>query len=1006
MNSIQSIPRKLALAIFAFVALFNTSFGASIGDMNKDALAAMKSGKWAEAQAVLVKATNAYDSRAPQLYGPRFGWFWYHRGYCEIKLGMFGDAMKSFEKCYKRYPNTKPKEGQAASKNMYNKLSLLMWGHAAKGAEEWATSIRMYKKFLEERDPTRDRYEKGVYFINMAINHYKLNKISEGNKYLETAIQNKVTFPTPNKGIMAAFNTMVASVIEKKDEAALLDFLSKNRAHIKLEPFEAHEFSSLFMKLAQDARSADMIRSTFELYALVPSTIAAIDDIKGRLAMLASYDRTIRDGSMIVKKGELDADFAELETADTSGKVNEVYAYLNTAVLHEEDGNVRGAFAVYEQMELYFPNAKVMRDGKVGAGRENNLYNLVRTSALIGEVLTTEHYGSIFLKDFPKSKYVNEVRRMMLTSLFFNGEYEKCIEVAEVMLPKLTKPSKQHDVCLFVLGGSKHYLGQFVEAQEYLNEYMSSYGKNKKEGDKLRIMATSYFQAANYSRLQEWTKSAELLDKFFENYPDPKSNVYYPFALFDRANCYYAESEYEPALEKVTRVETQFPGVSVMEQNLALKGNILEGLKKPEEAEKYYLMALELAEQKKNDLVSGECLFYLTSLIGKAKIGKVENPRVAEAVPYYNKFWEEYGNESPFKAKVAVAGIPGMRKVGKIEEALKRLQTVISGIAKEPGTPGLEESIGSYTEEYLEEKTPKELKDHYYSFPGIDSRDMATRALLRIAIIGVFEKVIESSDPEKEAAQLRDGKAMIETLFQELQRDFKPKDLSNFILVRVGDFIRKTTQPQAAEVYYQEALSRSDQSHMFAAIFGLADVYAKGTSAQKSEAIKLLKRVSDDSDDSGEREEALYLTASIHADNDAYDAAIATAKEYLETDGFRRYAVPCRMLLAASHDKAGRVDDALTAYQQVWISSMGTIRFSSPAMKRWMEILWKRGGTTKGKSDRQYAYEGGYKYLKMTSQAVKKATKKEKEMWDEVYQLTKSYEALSDITKVVEPEDE
>ena len=68
----------------------------------------------------------------------------------------------------------------------------------------------------------------------------------------------------------------------------------------------------------------------------------------------------------------------------------------------------------------------------------------------------------------------------------------------------------------------------------------------------------------------------------------------------------------------------------------------------------------------------------------------MENPRVAEAVPYYNKFWEEYGNESHFKAKVAVAGIPGMRKVGKIEEALKRLQTVISGIAKEPGTPGLE----------------------------------------------------------------------------------------------------------------------------------------------------------------------------------------------------------------------------------------------------------------------------------------------------------------------------
>ena len=251
----------------------------------------------------------------------------------------------------------------------------------------------------------------------MAINHFKLKKIKDGNGHLETAIKGKTTFPTPNKGIMAAFNAMVEAVIEEKKEADLLDFISKNRSHIKLEPFEAHEFSPLFMKLAQDANSAEMIRSAFELYSLVPSTLAAIDDIKSRLLTLSTYERTIKDGSMIVKKSDLTADLEELEKFNVAGKVNEVYAYLNTAVLHESDGNVRGAFAVYEQMELYFPNAKIMgKEGKVIPARENNLYNLVRTSALIGEVLITEQYGSIFLKDFPKSKYVNEVRRLMLTS--------------------------------------------------------------------------------------------------------------------------------------------------------------------------------------------------------------------------------------------------------------------------------------------------------------------------------------------------------------------------------------------------------------------------------------------------------------------------------------------------------------------------------------------------------------------------------------------------------------
>jgi tetratricopeptide (TPR) repeat protein len=1006
MNTTKSIRHTFGIVLLALCAFCVPVQGQAVAKMNAEALDAMKAGKWADAHAVLVKATNTYDARALQLFGPRFGWFWYHRGYCEIKLNMFDDAMKSFEKCYTKYKNVKPKEGQAPSVNMYNKKSLLMWGHAAKGAEEWAVSIRMYKKFLEERDPNRDGYEKGVFYINMAINHYKLKKITEGNSNLEIAIGGKTTFPTPNKGIMAAFNVMVAAVIEKKDEEALLNFLSKNRAHIKLEPFEAHEFSPLFMKLAQDARSAEMIRSTFELYALVPSTVAAIDDIKARLSMLATHDRTIRDGSMIVKKGDLSESLTQLEKADDAGKVNEVYAFLNTAVLHEEDGNVRGAFAVYEQLELYFPKAKIFRDGKEVAARENNLYNLVRTSAVIGEVLTTEKYGTVFLKDFPESTHVKEVRRMMLTSLFFNGEYSKCVEVAERMLPNLSKPSKEHDVCLFVLGGSKHYLGRFAEAQPLLNEYISTYKKGE-NGDKLRIQAGSYFQAANYSRLQEWSRSAALLDAFLEEYPEPKNNLYYPFALFDRANCHYAENELEPAFTKVTRVETEFPGVSVMEQTLALKGNILEGLKKMEEAEEYYLKALALAEQKKNDLVAGECLFYLTALIGKEKIGKEENPRVAEAVPYYTKFWDRYGADSPFKAKVAVAGIPGMRKVGKIEEALERLQSVIADLSQIPGTPGLEDAIGSYTEEYLKENTSEELKDHYYDFPGIDSRDMATRALLRIAIISVFEEQLASADKVKDEAKARTASARIDVLFKELQNDFNPKDLSNFILVKVGNFIRKTSQPEAARVYYEEALGReNDQSHKFAAIFGLADVNSRGTKAQKTKAIELLKRVISDSDERSEKEEALYLTAKIQQDNGDYDDAIKTALEYISEQSYRQFNVQCRMIVSESHDKAGRTDDALIAYQQVWSSNMGALRYSAPAMKRWMEILWTRGGTNKsGKSDRQYAYEKGYEYVDLTTRIVGKATPAERGQHSEVVELVKDYEAHSDTTKVTKEEE-
>ena len=179
----------------------------SIDEYWSNSLTAMNNEEWAKALGYLEKAVNAYGARATTLFGPKFGWFYYHKGYCELKLQKYAEAKKSFEDCYKKFPN-----GEAAkpgttdnniSFNLYHKKSLLKWGEAAQGAEEYEEAIRMYKKFIDERDPTRDKYERGAFYINMAICHFKLFKIPQGIENLETAIKNKETFPTPDEGIMA-----------------------------------------------------------------------------------------------------------------------------------------------------------------------------------------------------------------------------------------------------------------------------------------------------------------------------------------------------------------------------------------------------------------------------------------------------------------------------------------------------------------------------------------------------------------------------------------------------------------------------------------------------------------------------------------------------------------------------------------------------------------------------------------------------------------------------------
>ncbi|HCQ33226.1 MAG TPA: hypothetical protein DIV54_06970, partial [Verrucomicrobiales bacterium] len=558
-----------------------------------NSLTAMKAKEWAKAHAILAKAVAQYDGRAKTLFGPRFGWFWYHKGYCELKLRQWEAAMESFKACYTKYPNKNAggaglDPAAQGSFNFYHKKALLKWGDAAIGAQDWEVAIKMYKKFLQERDPKKDGYQRGAFYVNMSKAHFKLSQVPGGIENLEIAIDNKETFPTPDEGIMVGFQDLVEAVIEKQDEQSLMDFLGKHRSDIRLEPFKMHRFAPVLMKLAADALAAEMERSAFELYALVPSTKASIDDIKARLAQVGTFENPFQDpprSNRQIEKKVLETDLEELKKQWASGNPYEVIATAATAYIHEQYGNVRGAFAAYEQLELYHSRAKK---------REEYLYNLVRTSAIIGEVLVTEKYGSLFLKTFPDSKHVESVRSMMLTSLFMEGEYEKCIEVATVMLPKLASPSKQHDICLHVLGGSYYYTAQYDMARKFLDEHVEMYEKSQFR------MASLYFQGSNLSRLQYWGKAAELLDVFLSKYPDPGKNIYLPFALYDRANCHFAEDELDPALVKLNRLESEFPTSDIMDMAFNLKGNVLQTQEEWDPSEEYYKKAMELAKRREN----------------------------------------------------------------------------------------------------------------------------------------------------------------------------------------------------------------------------------------------------------------------------------------------------------------------------------------------------------------------------------------------------------------------
>ena len=979
MNS-RRITATLAAALVAlplFIGSLARAQDQDLGTLVNKALQAMKEEKWQEALQFNTEAVERFGRNQPlMLFGPKFGSIYYRKGICEMKLGKWDEAIKSFETCARDFPNKNP----IVRENPFIKMSLLRIAESAMGAQNWELALTNFEKFLKERDPELDKFPQGPFHTSMAICYYKLGRVPEGNDQLEIAIKNKRTFPTSDSSIMASFQELVGAVVLKRNEQALLDFIGKNRGELTVDAYLMHRFSKVFLKLAGDAINADMDRAAFALYQLIPSTDAVIDDLRARLRKMGPLPR-LRDVGNLMVRANLEKALTEMEGERRGKRSIEMIKLAATAYLHEKAGNTRGAYAAYLQLENFYPTAEK---------REDNLYNLVRTSSMVGNASETLAFADTFIKTFPDSKHAPLVRRMMLSGLYFDGEYETCIEIAEPMLETLEPGSPEHDTCLHVLGGSYYYTGQSQKAQPLLDQHVEKYPKS------LFTVAAQYLRASNLTRIQNWSKAAGLLDEFIKNNPNPADNIYLPFALFDRANCHFLLEQPDPALDIISRLVREFPNARVIDQALILRGNIEQSLENFDRAEKAYLAALDAADKLHHKPIGSEAIFSIISLFSQPALG-----RLKDAVPFADRFWSEYADESPFRARVAMVQFPALAAVNRTDDGLQRLRDIIIETVNGPDDSSLEILINTYTDAYLTKHTPEELKEHYYAFPGIRNNDLAARALLRVDIIRVFEEVARKGEDDVK----RKAKAMIKVLFQQMKTDFALKDLTNSILIKVGNFLRtNTATPRESLPYYDEVLNRKegkDKTDRFKALLGRADVLGKSASpADIDKALADFDVVFNESEEKPDREFALYRTVQLLDAKKDYAAAADKARLYLDREktGFAKYAPEVGMLLANSFDQRNMVDDALAMFTKIWSAHTGRIEISAPAMKRWMELTWQRNKPSKDPNtlpDRQGAYQGGAEYIEMTSrkEIQDKMTEKEHQLWKEVENLVQTYEA-------------
>jgi tetratricopeptide (TPR) repeat protein len=241
---------------------------------------------------------------------------------------------------------------------------------------------------------------------------------------------------------------------------------------------------------------------------------------------------------------------------------------------------------------------------------------------------------------------------------------------------------------------------------------------------------------------------------------------------------------------------------------------------------------------------------------------------------------------------------------------------------------------------------------------------------------------------------------MVGVLFRDLKEEFQPSQLTNYVLVRLGDYLReKAGKPRDALPYYNEVVGREDQSYRFNANFGLADILGDSDSpTEKGKAVENLEHIFKNAPQKKQQERALYRIVEILTEKKDWGDVTTRAKEYLTTEGYRRYAAEVSFMLSESYDKRGMQEDAISSYNKTWASYTGLIRISAPSMTRVMELVWARDAG----EDHQQAYEIGYKFCASTEHLLAQMKDEEKEAWEQVKKLVQQYEDHSSVTKIVE----
>ena len=861
--------------------------------------------KYAEALSVAEEIITRFGPHAAEDFGAKFGTVYYLHGICLFHMKKYDEAYSSFEKCHKEFPNSlEPKSGPKLPNTQW-KRSVYFMAACRQKQESWEEAIKIYNKFRSLR-PERNEYPNGpaTLEINVATCHIKKGDVKKGQSILETTFRQKEKLRAKATALYQGFLTLVGGWIEKGKEWSEEDangFIDRNIADLHLSPWEIarYKFNWQTYALAKDVSAAGMEGVGLRMLALIPETEAVIAELKARREAYSKRNEKLEQEIAIYQK-EID-----------DGNPVDAYALLEQARALEARGDSRGAFAIYDHLAYSFKKCK---------HRPEILYNATRGAALIRDMITVQHHGLTFLAEFPRHKLKDQVSALLLEQLFFNGEYEKCLTIALDLRKGKQVGSKERDLPDFVYGGSLFYLGQYGDAQPEVDSHVEHYPDSRYREHAL------YHQAGNLVKLFKYPLAARKLDAFVEEYPDSRLM---DLVLYDRATCHYGMDQLESCLEVVEKLQADFKNSQVFDRSLILQGDVAQLKEEYDKATGLYTQARDMAVEQRHSETEENALFQLISVA-------IAQEKWDEAVALYEEFMEKFEGGF-FEPNVIVVAMPALEEKGHGEDALSKLEKIIIVLGERYDVSQLERALASYARIYGDKNGPAALVHRLAEFPGVPVGNNVLRAWLIVTRIGVLE---DTKNKKKITNIVAETKVAYDDLMALPRRE-----LSNYILIKVAQNLLQRGRNLEAIEWFEEVLARSDPSLKDFASLGVAQIKAQSASEKiQNEAIPLFREVIQ-----------VYKTPALQGDahlglgrllfkqgkhQEALDEALIT---YMNQKEWRKARAEASWMLGRSLEAVGNLEDARSAYVNVYFLYPGQLEYSTDAYLRTALLHQKEG---------------------------------------------------------------